>query len=379
MEEDSSNSVDLLLVEKPLRTAGGLGLVLVVCSFLFLLLLVVISYFGASVRTPPAALTGVVMMLPFLSTAFLVWTFGVWVIAPDRRGPPFCLAVAVLWLGAQWGPAWPSFTSSDERIPLTVMEWNVERLWGETDDGRTALDCVRDTLEVVKPDWISFLEVSANELRQLSEGLPLTCVQADYLNSGSASRGGLAMCAYGDKWSLTGGGPQPFMDNDNWTYVFAEFSHGDARANALAVHLRPYALGIHSIRESMFDFAAGDLGPLQRLHEEGVTVAKSQGDHSEALLDRVSKFNDPTVVAGDFNSTRDMALHYRLRERLVDAFDAVGTGSGATVRMGGWIPLRVDYIYHTQDIQSERAKVLGVHCSDHQPIVAELFVPNGLD
>ena len=121
------------------------------------------------------------------------------------------------------------------------------------------------------------------------------------------------------------------------------------------------------------------MGPLQRLHEEGVTVAKLQGDHSEALLDRVSRFNDPTVVAGDFNSTRDMALHYRLRERLVDAFDAVGNGPGATVRMGGWIPIRVDFVYHTQDIETDEAQVLDVRCSDHQPIVTQLFVPNGVD
>ena len=164
------------------------------------------------------------------------------------------------------------------------MEWNVERFWGETTDDQTAQECVRQTLEAVQPDIISFLEVSAEELDALSETVPLHCVQADYLNSGVSTRGGLAMCAYGTEWSLVAGGPQPFLDNDNWTYVFAEFSNGLARANALAVHLRPYALGIHSIRESVFDFAAGNMGPLQRLHEEGVTVAKLQGDHSEALL-----------------------------------------------------------------------------------------------
>lgn len=379
MEEDSSNIDDTLIVDTPLRTAGVLGIVLVAITFLLLFALVAISYFGASVRTPPAVLTGAVMMLPFLSAGYLAWTFGVWVIAPDRRGPPFCLAVAVLWLATQWGPAWPSLGGPVNPTPLTMMEWNVERLWGETEDGRTALACVREALEDIQPDLISFLEVSADELNKLSEGLPLTCVQADYLNSGSAARGGLAMCAYGDQWSLTGGGPQPYLDNDKWTYVFAEFSNGDARANALAIHLRPYAFGTHSIRESVFDFATGDLGPLQRLHQEGVTVAKQQGDHSEALLDRVSRFKDPTVVAGDFNSTRDMALHYRLRERLVDTFDAVGNGSGATVRMGGWIPLRVDFVYHTEDIESDKARVLDVQCSDHQPIVAELFVPNGVD
>ena len=47
------------------------------------------------------------------------------------------------------------------------------------------------------------------------------------------------------------------------------------------------------------------------------------------------------------------------------------------VRMGGWIPIRVDFVYHTQDIETDEAQVLDVRCSDHQPIVTQLFVPNG--
>ena len=206
MEEELSNTEDILVVTASPRTAGAFGLVLVWCTGLFFIALLIVSYLGATVRTPPAMLTGTVMILPFLSAGFLAWTFGVWVIAPDRRGPPFFLAVAVLWLAVQWGPAWPHFNGPEHPNALTVMEWNVERFWGETTDDQTAQECVRQTLEAVQPDIISFLEVSAEELDALSETVPLHCVQADYLNSGVSTRGGLAMCAYGTEWSLVAGG-----------------------------------------------------------------------------------------------------------------------------------------------------------------------------
>ena len=115
------------------------------------------------------------------------------------------------------------------------------------------------------------------------------------------------------------------------------------------------------------------------LQKAGVEVAQIQADHSAALLKRVERFQDPTVLAGDFNSTRDMALHYGLRDRLVDAFDTGGRGLGATVRMGGWLPLRVDFIYNTPNIGVVSSRVLSRDCSDHRPMVSELIVPTGSD
>jgi len=93
------------------------------------------------------------------------------------------------------------------------------------------------------------------------------------------------------------------------------------------------------------------------------------------LLGRVERFKDPAVLAGDFNSTRDMSLHYLLRDRLVDTFDVEGSGIGATVRVGGWLPLRVDFIYSTPDIDVNTARVMAMDCSDHRPMVSELLVP----
>ena len=134
-------------------------------------------------------------------------------------------------------------------------------------------------------------------------------------------------------------------------------------------------MGPHSIQASVLDFAAGNPGPLQNLHEAGVEVAKIQGAHAAALLERVGRFEDPTVVVGDFNSTRDMALHYLLREQLVDTYERGARGFGPTTYVGGWLPLRVDFIYSTPSIGVDGSQVQSRDCSDHRPVVSELIVP----
>ena len=93
---------------------------LVWCTGLFFIACSLWSYLGATVRTPPAMLTGTVMILPFLSAGFLAWTFSVWVIAPDRQVrcsslPSRCCGS--LCSGGQLGP----FQRTGTPNALTVM------------------------------------------------------------------------------------------------------------------------------------------------------------------------------------------------------------------------------------------------------------------
>jgi hypothetical protein len=274
-----------------------------------------------------------------------------------------------------WGPSWPSWSDRRPGVPLVLMEWNVERLWGQAPGSTSPLACVVETVKVANPDLLSLLEVSQDELKTLEKALEMDCVQSDYLGSGKANRGGLALCVRGDVWRLFSGAPQPYLDTDNWRYVFAELQSETAHVNALAVHLRPYAFGPHSIQNSVLNVAVGNPGPFQALQAAGAEVASNQGAHAEALLDRVSRFSDPTLLAGDFNSTRDMALHYRLREQLADTYEVGGRGLGPTTYVGGWLPLRVDFVYATPGIGVVSSSVLDRQCSDHRPILSELTVP----
>ena len=109
--------------------------------------------------------------------------------------------------------------------------------------------------------------------------------------------------------------------------------------------------------------------------DEVASVAVTQGAQSVALLERVGKLKDPTIIAGDFNTTSEFSLHTRLRKSLRDAWRDAGWGFGATTVFHDVLPLRVDYLYTTPDITAVDAAVGTAQCADHRPLIAHFDLP----
>jgi len=322
---------------------------------------------GRMVGDPPALLIAAVTFLPFLYVTAGATAFVAWCVWSDRRIPPVILALTVMSGGFLWGPSWPTHGAQVTGEPMRVMEWNVQRLWGLDEDKVRGLNCVADVVEENNPDTIVFLEVSATDIGQLKARLQMQCVHTDYRASGRADVGGLAVCTRGETWTLRNGSAQPYIDGDDWRYVFAEVQRGESIVNVLAVHLYPYRFG-----ESLRRLAQGDPGSLQDLQRTGEAVTRAQGAHTVALQRRVERLSDPTIMAGDFNSTRDAALHATLRKHMTDAWEQGGHGMGATIRIADALPLRIDYVYVTSQLVVEGSKVIQTDCSDHRPVLTRL-------
>lgn len=340
-------------------------------GLVFLLLLLGITLLGRSVRAPGPALVVAVTLLPYLYAALAAWTFTVWCVVPDRRLPPIVLGLLLAAAAVVWGPSFPARPQTAEGPALRVMSWNVQRLWADVDDAR---GCVLDELRRVDPDVLTLLEISKKGVADLEQELGLDCVHADYFGTGSEQRGGLAVCVDDARLGVSGGG-QRFVDGDDWRYVSAEVTGAGRPFNVLAVHLQPYwPLTGARMRDSVSELAHGEAQPLLAVSREGTAVVERQGAQSAALLDRMARFSDPTLVAGDFNSTRDSSLHTALRQRLVDTFAQGGQGAGNTVRALGWLPLRVDYVYGTRDFAVRASEVGTDACSDHRPVISSLIL-----
>jgi len=130
--------------------------------------------------------------------------------------------------------------------------------------------------------------------------------------------------------------------------------------NLISVHLQPNSLNFS--------------GP-----ESPGAVAETHRAEADALLSRMAALQDPTIVAGDFNSTRETPLHGAIREHLVDVHEQAAWGPGVTVTAGGVLPLRVDFVYATPDLPASGAWIPDVGCSDHNPIVADIVLPEPWD
>lgn len=361
----------------PLRDGGRFGRWATLATALGVVGLFAVVALGRGVLSPPTALTALVTFLPYLFAGAVVWCFALWSAIPDRRLLPVLLAALIVGAAFLWGPGWPARGEQAIGEPLTVMSWNVRRLWGGPEDGGDPTQCVVDAIREADPDVLTLLEVSREDVTALERHLGLTCVAAPYRRSDDPRRGGLAACTRGDRWRIVRGGGQRFVDHEDWFYVFSELERDGAVFNLLAVHLYPYGFHEERVRRSVRELVRGSPDELAELSRDGAQVGKGQADQAAALLERMGRLRDPTIVAGDFNSTRDGALHASLRRHLVDAWERGGSGLGATVRFFDVVPLRIDYTYATSSFAVVGAQVPQVWCSDHLPVVSELVLREG--
>ncbi len=308
--------------------------------------LVALVLAGRVDRAPGNLLTNLLFALPHLWAAHGGLIFVAWIFFPDRRVFPALLGLSLLGATALWGPGMARWSGESTGPQIRVLSWNVQRLWG-TGEAETP-GCVRELIERERPDVVALMEVNEANLEALGPGLD--CAFTPYSTRGPPGRGGVAVCGR-EGWTARGKG-QRFVADDDWQYLEAEVERDGTVFNLLAVHLPPHHFGASA--------------------QWTEKTAARQADQSRALVERIAKLRDPTIVAGDFNSTRDFWLHAALREQLQDTWEYGGLGFGGTKLVGGWLPLRIDFIYASRDFTVLHTRVLPERCSDHRPILTQL-------
>jgi endonuclease/exonuclease/phosphatase (EEP) superfamily protein YafD len=346
------------------------------CFALGAVALLGVTGLGRVVRAPPALLAAAVTFLPYLYAAWLAVGFFVWTLLPDRKLPPVAMGALLVAGAGLWGPSWGARAALTDGEPVRLVRWNLRGLWGGPADGGDPRACVVEALRAERPDVLTLMEVSADNVAWLQQQLGMQCVHHPYRSTGSSQHGGLAICSRGDRWHLGRGGGLRFVDAEDWYYVASEVQGpGDVVFNVLAVHLTPYDYAAKRLRSGVQELARGQADTLADLSRSGQATFQGQSDQAAALLDRVDRLRDPTVVAGDFNSTRDAALHGRLRQQLVDTWERGGMGFGGTIDFADALPLRIDYVYASTDFGVVGAQVPASGCSDHRPVAVDLVLP----
>ena len=323
--------------------------------------LLLLTMAGRYIQGAPAVLTGMITVLPWMWLA-LMGIAGAAGVAIQRWWGWLPLVVATLTWGGIWGRAWMPWRSDPGQTTLTVMTWNVARLWRGDEGEDINRSCVVNHIQEESPDALALLEISAGQVTRLSTELGMDCAHVDYHNAGRPDAGGLAVCAR-SPWTLGGRWARAFDPEVAWFYMIAELIHDTAPTiNLLSVHLNPYRLQ-----------QGGAAGRLAQADD----IARAQATQASGLLRIVETFQDPTVVAGDFNSPRDSAVHVAMRTEMTDTWEQGAWGPGQTVSLLDQLPMRVDYIYTSR----EHFSVVNAHipestCSDHKPIVSTITLSN---
>lgn len=86
----------------------------------------------------------------------------------------------------------------------------------------------------------------------------------------------------------------------------------------------------------------------------------------------------PVIVCGDFNDTPMSYVYNTFYSRFVDAFRYSASGIGVTY--AGKVPAgRIDYIFHSPQLQSSDFKIQDKVFSDHRAIQCTIWKPNPTD
>ena len=326
---------------------------------------------------PPA----LALLSPSLKFLFIFWGFSSFLLPVSHR--PSVVSGAILatllllqfvtWRRAEQDRGAPPSPSAPK---LRLLSWNVGRL-GESARHRSVeiprrVLCAKELLAARHFDALALQEISARRLTELQVQLALQCRQVDYLGTGALDLGGLAICVPREGlWRLRRSQSLPLRGE--WHALFGELYQGSYVINLLSLHLPPPRLHGSQLQTAVQALAAGESSPLEAFFSEWSRATYAQLQETDALLERIAHFEDPTILAGDFNSAEGSLVHQRLRKSWLSSWRVAGRGLGAT-RWLGWLPLRIDHIYLSRsDLYPKKIETIESECSDHLPLSATII------
>jgi endonuclease/exonuclease/phosphatase family metal-dependent hydrolase len=144
---------------------------------------------------------------------------------------------------------------------------------------------------------------------------------------------------------------------------------------------RIYNVHLQSIRLQQEDYSVFVDGSTQttddrstiRLLIDKLRIAyPKRAEQARTVMAHVETSPYPTIVCGDFNDTPMSYSYNQFNKSLTDAFRNCASGIGSTYV--GKVPAgRIDYIFHTNDLNSSHFVIQDEAYSDHRAISCKIF------
>ena len=315
----------------------------------------------------------VVGILPILSTIVFIYYAAIYVVKRSKRNKLLFLSILAVCL-IKYTDHWISFRPGvpEKAIELKILTWNVQRLgaFSENQNSANNLKQLSRVLNSSKTDIAVIQEISKRQTDQLSSYLNLHTENLQWTSYFYGSKGGLAILLLNNNdWSMS---TKVATDlPPSWKCVYSEIKHRTGqKINVLGVHIAPPKVTDNQVIQAIQKGFSGIKTILKRY----VRQAEVQTQQIDRLNNLVSKFNDPTIIAGAFNSTCQLPIHRELRGNLNDTWLERGIGIGATRYWAGILPFRIDYIYASDNFEIITTNIGKARFSDHNPVISNLFI-----
>lgn len=154
------------------------------------------------------------------------------------------------------------------------------------------------------------------------------------------------------------------MDNG-----YAQYADIDIKGNKIRfinLYLEPFKLDKSMIKPTKSIEQNED--KVKSLFFKLMPVFRKHQDQILAIRQIVESSPYPIILAGDFNAVPNSYEYYQINNKLKDLFIESGNGS-ATSFHDYIIPIRIDYVFASDEIESTYYKVnRNINLSDHYPI-----------
>lgn len=338
---------------------------------------IVLLLFGAALVKLHALFSVIVALTPVFSFLIVVYYGIIFLLRKTQRHKVILISILAI-IFVSYTDHWISYgpSPSQDNTRIKVITWNVQRLGALHDASVESnnLNVLKDVLDEINADVAVIEEVSYRQLNRILQAMGLKSSQALWTNYYSGSKGGLAVILLNNvDWEISN--KQVADLPPSWKCSMTELRHSNGQTiNVLGVHISPPKVSDREVKTSVKKMLKGERSGIKTILRRYVHQNNIQNRQLDKVSKMVSQFNDPTIVAGDFNSTNQLPLHKKMRATLSDAWLEGGNGMGATRYWGNIIPFRIDYIYTTNDFNITKTQVGSAKFSDHNPVISEMFL-----
>lgn len=165
-------------------------------------------------------------------------------------------------------------------------------------------------------------------------------------------------------------------ENDFNYCIYADVIKNADTFRIYNVHLQ--SIRLQSAEYSVFD-ENGQEKPKSstiRLMIDKLLIAyPKRAQQARRVMEHINQSPYPTIVCGDFNDTPLSYTYNQFNKFLIDSYRNTSVGIGATYV--GKVPAgRIDYIFHTKDLNSIDFKIQEQALSDHRAISCKIYRNN---
>lgn len=330
----------------------------------------------------PIAFLG--LLFPFLlilnTALFFYWTIRIrrLLILP-------LVALLISWPNVQntFQLSGPQETLSEKRqIPdkkLKIFTYNVQifNLLGSNTFGESQKKMFQD-IKAANPDIICFQEFYTNH----GKGLDITTIDnllsaypykhVYWISSSAVAKYGIVIYS---KFPIIKKRSIGFQNSYNAS-IYSDIKYKDDTLRLFNNHLQSIKFNRDDYKfisnQSKFN-QKEKLKAVQDISNRLKRAFIKRSNQANLLSQKIEQSPHPVIVCGDFNDTPVSYTYRKIKGKLEDAFVNAGIGFANTY-VGKFPSYRIDFVFHSEEMETKSFSVPHIKYSDHYPVSVEIVL-----